>query len=122
MIAGHHPSAASHRRHRGAFARAAIVAAMFLQLAGCQMFRHSSPVWQSVSQSRQLSQRGLTAMEHGDLPAAESLLGQAVTACPTDIEARRQYAEALWLRGERDLALQNAEKLVALAPDDPLLQ
>jgi tetratricopeptide (TPR) repeat protein len=122
MIHCHHSSAASNRRLAGAVARAALVAGMFLQLGGCQMFRHTSPVSQSVAQSRQLSQRGLTAMEHGDLNSAETLLGQAVTACPTDIEARRQYAEALWLRGERDLALQNAEKLVALAPDDPQLQ
>ncbi len=82
------------------------------------MFGQQGPVSQQVAQSRQLSQRGLTAMERGDVASAEKYLGQAVKVCPADLEARRHYADALWLRGERELALEHAMQALALAPDD----
>jgi len=85
---------------------------------GCQLFRSQGPISKPVADARELSQRGLGAMERGDLPGAEALLGQAVKVCPSDIEARRQYAEALWQRGQRELALSNMEKAQSLAPDD----
>jgi tetratricopeptide (TPR) repeat protein len=85
---------------------------------GCRMFGQQGPVSQSVAQSRQLSQRGLSAMERGDVAAAENYLGQAVKVCPADLEARRHYADALWLRGEHELALEHALQALAIAPDD----
>ena len=60
-------------------------------------------------------------MERGDVDAAEKLLGDAVKACPTDIDARRQYAEALWQSGQRDRALEQIEKCLSLSPDDTSL-
>ena len=73
-------------------------------IGGCQMFRQQGPVSKPVAEARQLSQRGLNAMEHGDAASAESLLAQAVKVCPQDIDARRQYAESLVQRGQPQLA------------------
>ena len=104
------------RRFTGGFVAAALVGLQCLCTSGCQMFRHQGPVSKSVAESRQLSQRGLGAMERGDVDAAEKLLGDAVKACPTDIDARRQYAEALWQSGQRDRALgTDRTMLVAVA-------
>lgn len=60
-------------------------------------------------------------MEQGDAATAESLLSQAVKVCPDDLEARRHYAEALWVRGERELAVQHLLQALAIAPDDASL-
>ena len=57
-------------------------------------------------------------MERGDMSAAEKLLGDAVKTCPTDIDARRQYAEALWQSGRRQQAVDQIEKCLAQSPDD----
>jgi len=113
-------SAAASRLNSGRSRDAVVVAglAMMLCLGGCQLFRSQGPVPKGVAEARELSQRGMNAMERGDLPTAESLLLQAVKVCPSDIEARRQYAETLWQRGQRDAALSNMEKVQSLAPDD----
>ena len=82
------------------------------------MFGQQGPVSQPVAEARQLSQRGLSAMEQGDTATAESLLSQAVKVCPDDLDARRHYAEALWVRGERELAVQHLQQALAKSPDD----
>jgi tetratricopeptide (TPR) repeat protein len=99
----------------------ALLAASWAGAGGCQLFRQHEPISKPVAQSRQLSDRGLNAMEHGDLASAQTLLSQAVKACPTDIEAHRQYAEALWNGGQRELAMQQMQKALKLAPNDPQL-
>ena len=91
-------------------------------LTGCQLVRPHDPVSKPVAQSRQLSDRGLNAMEHGDLSSAQSLLGQAVKVCPEDITAHRQYAEALWQGGQRELAMGQMGKVLKLAPNDSQLE
>jgi len=91
---------------------------MLLCASGCQLFRSQGPVPKGVAEARELSQRGMNAMERGDLPGAESFLAQAVKVCPSDIEARRQYAETLWQRGQRERALASMEKAQSIAPDD----
>jgi tetratricopeptide (TPR) repeat protein len=105
--------------HRASLPFAATGLAIVLCASGCQLFRSQGPVSKPVAEARELSQRGMNAMERGDLPGAESLLAQAVKVCPSDIEARRQYAEMLWQRGQREVALSNMEKAQAMAPDDP---
>jgi tetratricopeptide (TPR) repeat protein len=82
------------------------------------MFGQREPVSKPVAEARQLSQRGLSAMERGDYASAETLLSDAVKVCPQDLDARRQYAEALWQRGERELALEHAVKALLQSPDD----
>jgi tetratricopeptide (TPR) repeat protein len=99
----------------------ALLAASCAGATGCQLFHQHEPVSKPVAQSRQLSDRGFNAMEHGDLTSAQTLLSQAVKVCPTDIEARRQYAEALWNGGQRQLAVEQMQKALKLDPNDPQL-
>ncbi len=98
--------------------RAVLVSLLLAGVGGCKMFGQQGPVSKPVAEARELSQRGLSAMEQGDTATAESLLSQAVKACPEDLDARRHYAEALWARGERELAVQHLLQAAALAPDD----
>src|SRR5262245_19708737 len=63
-------------RVRGAIVAAGL--AMMLCSAGCQLFRSQGPISKPMAEARELSQRGLGAMERGDFPGAEALLGQAV--------------------------------------------
>ncbi|HVW36014.1 MAG TPA: tetratricopeptide repeat protein [Pirellulales bacterium] len=90
-------------------------------LGGCRLHRGAEPVSRSLVQCRQLSQQGLRALERNDLPRAESLLADAVAACPVDAEARRHYAEALWQRQKHDEALTQLDEAVRLSSDDSRL-
>ena len=47
----------------------------------------------------------------------ESVLAKAVKTCPTNPEARRDYADALWQRGARPEAIAQLEEACHLAPD-----
>ncbi|HUY91998.1 MAG TPA: tetratricopeptide repeat protein [Pirellulales bacterium] len=96
-------------------------AAGLAALGGCRLHRGAEPVSRSLVQCRQLSQQGLRALERNDVPRAEALLAQAVDACPVDAEARRHYAEALWLGKKHDEALQQLDEAVRLASDDSRL-
>jgi tetratricopeptide (TPR) repeat protein len=79
------------------------------------------PVPQSLTDCRRLAQRGVAALERGEQPKAETLLAQAVTACPVDAEARRHYAEALWRRGAQREAMIQMEEATRLAGEDASL-
>src|SRR4051812_36708240 len=108
----------------GRWRLAVCIALAFCALAaqsGCQMFRPREPVAKPVAEARQLSQRGLSAMERGDYASAETLLGDAVKTCPQDLDARRQYAEALWQRNDREQALEQVVKALLQSPDDAQL-
>jgi tetratricopeptide (TPR) repeat protein len=74
-----------------------------------------------MAASRQLSQRGISALEKNDWDKGESLLAQAIKACPTDAEPHRHYAEALWHRGARDEALAQMREAMRLSGEDPSL-
>ena len=65
-------------------------------MGGCRLPGRDGPVSQSLATSRQLSHRGVNALEHGDAQGAASFLGEAVKSCPADPQARAHYAEALW--------------------------
>jgi tetratricopeptide (TPR) repeat protein len=71
-----------------------------------------------LATSRQLSQRGVAALEREDWQEAERLLAQAVRTCPTDVEARRSYAQALWQRGLKQKAVAQLEEVNRLAGED----
>lgn len=95
---------------------------LLLALApGCRLMRNDGPLSKSLVESRKLSQRGVSAFERGDSATAESLLAQAVSACPADPAARRHYAEALWKQGNRREALQQMDEAIRLAGDDDTL-
>jgi tetratricopeptide (TPR) repeat protein len=102
---------------------AGLTAALLLALlsAGCQLPGKEGPVPQSLTDCRRLSQKGAAALERGEQPKAETLLAQAVTACPVDAEARRHYAEALWRRGAQREAMIQVEEACRLAGEDASL-
>lgn len=55
-------------------------------------------------------------MEVGELDRAQQLLTEAVTASPSDIDARRNLAEALWQKERRREAVIQMEAAVRLDP------
>jgi tetratricopeptide (TPR) repeat protein len=94
------------------------LALTLLALSGCAWLRRG-PVSGEVLSCRQLTQRGISAIDRGDWPKAEALLAQAVKTCPVDCEARRLYAEALWQRGAGQQAIEQLEEAMRLSTDDP---
>ena len=88
---------------------------------GCRWPGREGPVPQSLADCRRLSQRGVAALERGQQQTAETMLAQAVTACPVDAEARRHYAESLWQRGARPDAIAQIEEAVRIAEEDASL-
>lgn len=89
--------------------------------AGCRLPGREGPVPQTLADCRRLSQQGVAALERGEQAKAETLLAQAVTACPVDAEARRHYAESLWRRGARQDAIAQLEAAGRLAGEDATL-
>lgn len=91
-------------------------------LSGCRLPVGGGPVSRSLATSRQLCQRGVAAIERGQWQQAEQLLSQAVQACSHDPEARRQYAEVLWHKGEREAAIAQLQEASRLASEDAALR
>jgi len=89
--------------------------------SGCHTLSKQGPLSQSVASGRQLTQQGMTAMEREDWKRAESLLARAVHTSPTDPDARRNYAEALWHRGAKQAALEQFERARELDGENPAL-
>lgn len=89
-------------------------------LAGCRLVNRE-PVARSVANCRQLSQRGISAMERGQWEQAETFLAEAIKSSPVDAQARRQYAEALWHRRAWSEAVAQMEQACKLAGQDPAL-
>ena len=93
----------------------------FLVLAsfpGCALMRKRSPTPEHVAQTRQMWQRGVSALESGELSEAESWLRKAAEAAPDDADTRSHLAEALWQRGRCDEALVHAETACRCEPTD----
>jgi len=90
-------------------------------LTGCKLPGSDGPVSQQLLTSRHYSQQGLAAMDRAEWERAETVLARAVRACPTDVEARRHYAEALWQRGHREEAIAQLIEASRLVPDDPAI-
>jgi tetratricopeptide (TPR) repeat protein len=89
-------------------------------LAGCRLPGRDGPVSQSLAESRKLSREGVAAMESGQQHQAESLLAKAVKVCPTDPEARRNYAEILWLHGSQAQSIAQMEEVARGGSEDAL--
>jgi Tfp pilus assembly protein PilF len=88
---------------------------------GCRMTPDHGPGASSLLTCRQLTQRGITAMEQGDWDTAERSLYAAVESCNIDAESRRHYAAALWHRGDRTGATEQLTDAIRLSPDDATL-
>ena len=78
------------------------------------------PVPASLTASRKLSSEGNELLEQKQPEKAEAKLAEAVKTCPTDCDARRYYAEALWLRNARPEAVAQLEEACRLSPDSDL--
>jgi len=111
----------AHRNLGSPCARLLPVIMAFASLVGCRAFGNKGPVPEDVAQARQLSQQGLNAIQRGDWAAAENSLGEAVKTCPVDVEARRHYAEAMWRRGEHEVALKQLQQAMACDSTDTTL-
>ena len=84
--------------------------------AGCQWAGLRDPVPASLTASRTLSSEGNKLLELKQPEMAEVKLAEAVKTCPTDCDARRYYAEALWLRNARPEAVAQLEDACRLSP------
>ena len=101
---------------------AVVVVSLAIGICGCRTLgSRRGPSAQSVATCRQLTEQGIGAMERGDWKRAETLLARAVEASPADPDARRQYAEALWHRGELKEALVQLQEARRLVSTDPSL-
>jgi Tfp pilus assembly protein PilF len=85
-------------------------------LGGCVSL-HRNPVAENVIESRQLSLRGLDAIQRGEWSKAEELFGRAIEVCAADELAHHRYAESLWRRGLNQDAIQYMETAVSLGGD-----
>lgn len=107
---------------RTSFATLPCIAVVIALAVGCSWDRDTGPVPQELLDCRSLTSRAIKAAEYGNEAAAEKLLAQAVQTCPTDIEARRHYAEALWRAGRLPEAADQFDEALTLAgPDAALL-
>lgn len=89
--------------------------------SGCRLMPRSGPVPQDLAVARRLSNEGLSAADRNDLVHAESLLERAVKSCPSDVDARRHYADVLWRRGERMEAVTQISEALRLSPGEVAL-
>ena len=85
-------------------------------LPGCRSLRGYKIVSDAVANCRQLSRDGVSALELGHSDEACTLFAQAVESSPTDVDARRQLAEALWKEGRLVEAANQMEQAVRLDP------
>ncbi|MGD9634288.1 MAG: tetratricopeptide repeat protein [Pirellulales bacterium] len=98
----------------------AFISSIFASFTGCAALRRR-PVAAEVAAGRDMTQRGVTAMEGGDWNSAERLLGSAVESCGKDASTRGYFAETLWHRGATDAALKQMAEAVELDPNDTTL-
>jgi tetratricopeptide (TPR) repeat protein len=90
---------------------------MTLVLAGCVSLSKSRD--NNVVAARQLSLRGIDALQRGQLTDAELLLGRAIQMCPLDERMQCHYADTLWQLGLRDQAVAHMEEAVRLSGGNP---
>lgn len=88
---------------------------------GCRLVDREGPVTESLASCRQLTRRGISAIDRGAWDEADGLLAEAIHACPIDPEARRYYAEVLWLRDLRSEALAQLDEALRLSGGDVAL-
>lgn len=70
---------------------------------------------ENVVAARQLSLRGVDAMQRGQMAEAETLFSRALDTCPLDERIQGHYAETLWQLGERERAIAHMDQAVRLS-------
>jgi tetratricopeptide (TPR) repeat protein len=107
----------------GNLCRFGVLCSLLLAIAsfsGCAALRRRA-VAEDVIAGRDMTQRGVTAMEMGNWAEAEKLLGSAVESCGNDASTRQYFAETLWHRGATDAALREMSEAVELDKNDAVL-
>lgn len=99
----------------------ALLAVLVASATGCRLVNRRGPVPEELADARRLCNEGLSAADRDDLVGAEALLERAVKSCPTDVDARRHFADVLWRRGERMEAIGQLTAALDLSPEDPAL-
>lgn len=88
--------------------------------SGCRAISRYGESKQSIA-ARRLSRQGHEAMHAGQWELAEELFTEALQLTSSDDRAHWGLAEALWQRGERQIALKHMEDAVRLSASDPRL-
>jgi tetratricopeptide (TPR) repeat protein len=94
-----------------------LFAVLLWPAAGCRWPGLRDPVPAALTASRKLSQEGNEFLEKKQPEKAEAKLAEAVKTCPADCDARRYYAESLWMRNARPEAIAQLEEACRLSPD-----
>ena len=89
-------------------------------LTGCTCLNRNK-VDANVVSARQMSLRGIDAMQRDQWDDAEALFATALRKNPADERAHRHFAELLWRRGQRPVAIRHQEESVRLSGGDPTL-
>lgn len=94
--------------------------ALLCGLCGCHTRAVKSTSHDMVA-SRQIALRGMEAAQRGDSATAEMYFSSAIQVCAEHDRAHAGYANTLWRRGARDLAIGHMEQAVRLSGGDPEL-
>lgn len=86
--------------------------------ADADSVRGRGPAPEDVVAARRLSNEALAAADRDDVTHARGLLERAVRQCPSDVDARRHYAELLWREGDRVAAVSQMKEALRLSPGD----
>jgi tetratricopeptide (TPR) repeat protein len=73
------------------------------------------PVSDDVVSARQISLRGVDAMQREEWEEAETLFRKALRTCPTDERAHRCFAEILWRKGATQDAIAHMREAARLS-------
>lgn len=89
-----------------------------VSVTGCSSFSRNR-LDENVLAGRQLSLRGIEAMQQARWGDAEALISESVRLCPTDERIRAQYAETLWNLHARQDAILHMQLAVKLSGGNP---
>jgi tetratricopeptide (TPR) repeat protein len=89
-------------------------------MVGCTCLRRKANDARVVS-ARQMSLKGIDAMQRGQWDDAEAMFADALHQNPTDERAHHHYAEVMWKRGQCKAAIQHMEESVRLSGGDTTL-
>ncbi len=82
-------------------------------MSGCAGLKPRGGVDKDVLLGRRLTQRGLDALDRGQVNEAEAHFTQALDCCPTNISARCRLADCLWKRGANQDAIAHLSEALA---------
>lgn len=106
-------------RHRYATACCCVIVLACVSLSGgCRAIRANRQS-RELGAARQLSLRGVDALQQKKFGDAESLFTEAIRQSPADERAQWGYAEVLWQRGQYQSATEHMAKAVQTSGGNP---